>query len=144
MPLEKIHGQYSLRLFDHLMLTIAEGPWNEECVRKFHQDYALTLSPLGGEPWGDLVILHGESLLIPSAENLLRQIVAESYKKGLLAVAMVISNSIVQNTTRAQFEYVYQDAPVRMAFFSSAEQGLDWLIAQGFHADREAILAQIA
>ena len=126
------------------MFTVAVGPWNAECVDSFMRDYYQLVQPIHGSRWADLIVLHGESLLIPSAEQLLAKAVNYSVSRGLSDVALVLSHSIVQHSAEVQFLRVYQNSGLNLRIFANDEQALGWLIEQGLYTDNELILRELA
>jgi hypothetical protein len=139
-----IHGEYKLALSGNIMFTVARGPWNLECVASFMQDYYAIILPLHGSRWGDLIILQGESLLIPAAEKLLAKAISISCSKGLTEVAFVLSDSTVPNSAKEQFLRVYQPSGLNVQLFQNEQTALQWLIQQGLHCDKPAILPKFA
>ncbi|KXI28060.1 hypothetical protein [Paraglaciecola hydrolytica] len=142
--MNKAHGEYKLVLSGNIMFTVALGPWNAECVDSFMQDYYQLILPLHGSRWGNLIILHGESLLIPAAEYLLAKAVMISVSQGLTDVAIVLSNSSVQTSTEAQFLNVYKSSGLNLRTFQCDTAALAWLIQQGLRCDDGKILRNLA
>ena len=138
------HGEYKLVLSGNIMFTVAMGPWNAECVDNFMQDYYQMILPLHGSRWGDLIILHGESLLIPAAEHLLIKAISISCSQGLSDVALVLSNSLVQKSAEAQFLKIYTPSGANFRLFEHEQEALDWLQQQGLRCDNTEILRKLA
>lgn len=126
------------------MFTLATGPWNAECVRQFNREYIKLVSPLFGKQWGDLVILQGESLLIPDAEHLISQTVLESCQRGLSHVALIVSDSSIRAIARAQFMRIYPSSGLIVQYFDNPQEALDWLILQGLYCDKAEITQTLA
>lgn len=63
---------------------------------------------------------------------------------GLSDVALVLSDSTVKITAKQQFLRIYQGTGVNLAFFDSAQAGLDWLKEQGLDCPQSDILSQLA
>lgn len=139
-----IHGNFNLVLSGNIMFTLATGPWNAECVRQFNREYIKLVSPLFGKQWGDLVILQGESLLIPDAEHLISQTVLESCQRGLSHVALIVSDSSIRAIARAQFMRIYPSSGLIVQYFDNPQEALDWLILQGLYCDKAEITQTLA
>lgn len=139
-----IHGKFNLVLSGNIMFTLATGPWNAECVRQFNREYIKLVSPLFGKQWGDLVILQGESLLIPDAEHLISQTVLESCQRGLSHVALIVSDSSIRAIARAQFMRIYPSSGLIVQYFDNQQEALDWLILQGLYCDKAEITQTLA
>jgi hypothetical protein len=142
--LKDIHGNFNLVLSGNIMFTVATGPWNAECVRQFNREYIKLVSPLFGKQWSDLVILQGESLLIPEAEHLISQTVLESCQRGLSHVALIVSDSSVRAIARAQFMKIYPPSGLIVQFFEHQQPALEWLTLQGFFCDKTEINQALA
>lgn len=142
--MNKAHGDYKLLLSGNIMFTVAVGPWNAECVDSFMRDYYQVAQPLHGSRWADLIVLHGESLLIPAAEQLLAKAIQYSAARGLSDVALVLSHSLVQNSAEVQFLRIYEPSGLNLRLFTDDEQALSWLIQQGLRVDNNEILHQLA
>jgi hypothetical protein len=128
---KNIHGDFNLVLSGNIMFTEATGPWNAECVEKFNQAYFKLVMPFIGRRWGDLVVLHGESLLIPSAEQRLTDVIIKCRKQGLTDVALIMKEATVKSIAESQFKRVYQNSGVQMQFFNKQSDAIDWLTMQG-------------
>lgn len=131
----KVHGEFIVTLSGNVMLTQAFGPWNTECAEQFANAYALEIKALDHQPWADLVVLCGESLLIPDAERTLLEKIRLTKEKGLQRVAIVIGRSKVGVTSRMQLEKLYRQVGMAYEFFDQYEQGLAWLTSQGYQID---------
>ncbi|WP_340676646.1 hypothetical protein [Paraglaciecola sp.] len=142
--MNNIHGEYKLALSGNIICTVVVGPWNTECVECFMRDYYQLIMPLHGSRWGDLIILHGESLLIPAAEHLLTKAISISCSKGLTDVALVSSHSSVQSSAEAQFFNIYKPFGLNLHISKYEAQGLAWLQQQGLHCDNTEILRKLA
>jgi hypothetical protein len=118
------------------MFNVATGAWNAECTRQFNRGYIKLRCPFFGKKWADLVILQGESLLIPAAEHLIAQTVLESCQRGLSHVALIVSDSSIRAIARAQFMKIYPSSGLIVQYFDNQQEALDWLILQGLYCDK--------
>lgn len=139
-----VHGEYLITLCGEQLLTHAYGPWNRECVSAFSRDYHQEVAPRIGKRWADIVVLIGESLLIPEAESLLVSRINAAAEHGLKAVALVIGRSSVKASTRGQLERMYQQSPLPTAFFDSYQDASNWLHEEGFSSEPEHAKAHFA
>jgi hypothetical protein len=142
--LSNIHGDFNLVLSGNIMFTVATGPWNAECVRQFNREYIKLICPFFGKQWADLVILQGESLLIPAAEHLIAQTVLESCQRGLSHVALTVSDSSIRAIARAQFMKIYPSSGLIVQYFDNQQEALDWLILQGLYCDKSELTQKLA
>jgi len=85
--------------------------------------------------WADLVVLSGESLLIPSAERFLIEAAANMKSKGLRCVAIMFNDSIVKMSTQEQFTRVYANSGLDVGFFEHLADATDWLTKQNMHCE---------
>ena len=130
-----VHGEYLITLCGEHLLTHAYGPWNRECVSAFSRDYHQEVAPVIGKRWADIVVLIGESLLIPEAESLLVSRINAAADNGLEAVALVIGRSSVKTSTRMQLERMYAQTPLPISFFSTYQEAALWLESEGFSSN---------
>jgi hypothetical protein len=141
MQTAKIHGDYQLILIEQVMCVHAHGPWNEECVQHFQIEYSHHSLPRLNKQWADLVVLSGESLLIPSAERFLIQAAANMKSKGLRCVAILFNDSTVKMSTKEQFTKVYANSGLDVGFFTHLSDATEWLINQDIQCEQEQIKA---
>ncbi|CAD5248650.1 conserved hypothetical protein [Alteromonas sp. 38] len=120
------------------MLTQAYGPWNSECVDGLVLDYRGKSINMHGSRWGDIVILEGESLLIPDAESLLAERISAVRHLGLSHLALVLESSFVKSTTRNQLDAVYRQTGVDFSFYDTYAEARAWLTHLGYTLDEEA------
>lgn len=141
--MKNIHGDFKLVLSGNVMITVATGPWNQECIEKFRKEYFQLVQPLKGQQRADLVILQGESLLIPSAEQRLTKTINKSAEHGLSHVALVVSNAAIRPIAQAQFNKVYQSSGLNIQFFDQQVKALNWLTQQGVNYNESDISATL-
>ncbi|MEG3765436.1 hypothetical protein [Alteromonas sp. 14N.309.X.WAT.G.H12] len=135
--MNKVHGEFIVTLSGNVMLIQAFGPWNTECAEQFSKGYALALKALKDKHWADLIVLRGESLLIPDAERTLLEKIRWARSEGLERVAIVTGKSNVGVTSRMQLENLYGHFEFAYGFFDDYEQGLAWLTRHGHHVDSD-------
>ncbi|MCU7553427.1 hypothetical protein OCL06_02310 [Alteromonas sp. ASW11-19] len=133
-----IHGEYNLTLCGEHLITHAYGPWNLECVYAYTRDYVQEVAPVYGARWADITILEGESLMVPAAEARLRHGIAIAAEHGLASVALVLENSSVRNSTRAQLDNIYEAHSLPHRFFDHYQDALQWSLQAGYALDRRA------
>ncbi|MDO6567004.1 hypothetical protein Q4561_08020 [Alteromonas sp. 1_MG-2023] len=133
--MKTVHGSFVVTRCGNVMLTQAYGPWNRECVDSLVLDYRQKSIDMHGSKWGDIVVLEGESLLIPDAESLLTERLSAVHHLGLSHLALVLESSLVKSTTRNQLEVVYRQTGVDFSFFETYEEARTWLIHQGYTLD---------
>ena len=130
-----VHGEYLVTRAGDIVLTQAYGPWNRECVEAFGMDYRAETICLHGSRWSDIVVLQGESLLIPDAQSLLHAMIEAVHNLGLAHVALVLGHSSVQSSTRMQLDLMYRDAGPTYRFFDQYGEALAWLTSYGYRLD---------
>lgn len=139
--MKSVHGEFRVSCCGSIVLTHAYGPWNQECVNKFASEYRTESVGLMNGPWADIVVVVGESLLVPEAERLLREKVKAAVCVGLSHVAVVLGESTVRNTTQAQLDNVYDGLNVRYKCFDVLEEALKWLQQFSYELDVSALEA---
>ena len=91
--------------------------------------------------WADIIMLQGESLLVPEAERDLQVRIARAIQTGLRHVAVVMCKSEVKTTAKMQMSRIYKDLPATMAFFESLEEAMDWVTEHGYRCERADVEA---
>ena len=136
--MKPVHGSFVVTRCGNVMLTQAYGPWNCECVDGLVLDYRDKSIDMHGSNWGDIVVLEGESLLIPDAESLLTERISAVRHLGLSHLALVLESSLVKSTTQNQLEAVYRQTGVDFSFFDTYEEARAWLTHLGYVLDEDA------
>lgn len=137
----KQHGEFSLKMIQDLVLTNAVGPWNLECIVQFGLRYGESVYSAQATKWADIIMLQGESLLVPEAERDLQVRIARAIQTGLRHVAVVMCKSEVKTTAKMQMSRIYKDLPATMAFFESLEEAMDWVTEHGYRCERADVEA---
>ena len=133
-----VHGEYEIVLSGNVMLIQAFGPWNTECVVAYSQAYRQERAPLGNQLWADIVVLRGESLLIPDAERVLSERVQAVKAMGYRHIAIVTGESMVGVTSRMQLDNLYGPLGMDYEFFTSYGEAKAWLEQKGFITEAES------
>ena len=135
----KQHGEFSLIMNQDVVLTNAVGPWNLECIEQFGIDYATSVYSAKVSRWADIIMLQGESLLVPDAEKDLQVRIARAIETGLSHVAVVMCKSEVKTTAKLQMKRLYRNLPAELAFFDTLNEAIDWVKQQGYRCERESV-----
>ena len=126
----RAHGHVSFSLNGRILTIEAEGPGNAELIHEYQQhmqDYRMQLQ---GKPWTSLVIFNGESLLTPDAIQLVDEAVQTNRHYGMVAVAVVVTDTHCRTLVRQLWSGIYSQAGVPHQFFEAQEQARQWLLAQ--------------
>lgn len=137
----KQHGEFSLMMNQDVVLTNAVGPWNLECIEQFGIDYATSVYSAKTTKWADIIMLQGESLLIPEAEKDLKVRIARAIETGLCHVAVVMCKSEVKTTAKLQMKRLYRNLPVELAFFDTVHDAIGWITEHGYRCEAPVIEA---
>ena len=135
----KQHGEFSLIMNQDVVLTNAVGPWTLECIEQFGIDYATSVYSAKVSRWADIIMLQGESLLVPDAEKDLQVRIARAVETGLSHVAVVMCKSEVKTTAKLQMKRLYRNLPAELAFFDTLNEAIDWVKQQGYRCERESV-----
>ena len=133
------HGEFIVTRCGDAVVTQAYGPWNNECVKSFANEYRINAEALFGKVWCNIVCVTGESLLIPDAELQLRERTAAMQPLGLTHIAVVLGDSTAKATTKAQLKRAYKGLNIEFTFFEHIENAVEWLVEHGFSIDAESI-----
>jgi len=135
-----VHGDYIVTRCGEVMLTQAYGPWNGECVEGFVLDYRSKSMVMHGGVWSDIVLVEGESLLIPDAEIKLQERISAVRHLGLRHSALVIGASTVKSTSRMQLDSIFSKTGLEYGIFEEYDQAKAWIASAGYLLDEDAAL----
>ena len=138
------HGEFIVTRCGDAVVTQAFGPWNQECVKSFTDEYRLSAEGLFGKVWCNIVCVIGESLLIPDAEAQLRERTAAMQSLGLTHIAVVLSDSTAKATTKAQLKRTYKGLNIEVTFVELIEEAVEWLSEHRFSIDPDGISSHLA
>ena len=133
------HGEFIVTRCGDAVVTQAYGPWNNDCVKSFANEYRINAEALFGKVWCNIVCVTGESLLIPDAELQLRERTAAMQPLGLTHIAGVLGDSTAKATTKAQLKRTYKGLNIEFTFVELIENAVEWLVGHGFNIDLESI-----
>ena len=140
----KQHGDFVLTMVNDIVLVNAKGPWNTECVENFGLTYAGTVYKSGQLRWADIVMLSGESLLVPEAERALTERIGRAVAAGLGQVYIVTEKSRTAATSVRQIKKIYAPHSLSMDFVSDLDMAITLARTAGFAVDAEQIRAFFA
>ncbi|WP_296051356.1 hypothetical protein [uncultured Alteromonas sp.] len=140
----KQHGDFVLTMVNDIVLVNAKGPWNTECVENFGLTYAGTVYKSGQLRWADIVMLSGESLLVPEAERALTERIGRAVAAGLGQVYIVTEKSRTAATSVRQIKKIYAPHSLSMEFVSDLDMAITLARTAGFAVDAEQIRAFFA
>ena len=131
-------------MVNDIVLVNAKGPWNTECVENFGLTYAGTVYKSGQLRWADIVMLSGESLLVPEAERALTERIGRAVAAGLGQVYIVTEKSRTAATSVRQIKKIYAPHSLSMEFVSDLDMAITLARTAGFAVDAEQIRAFFA
>lgn len=137
----KQHGDFVLTMANDIVLVNARGPWNKECVENFGVAYAGSVYQSAKLRWADIVMLTGESLLVPDAEAALRVRIERAAMAGLAQVFVVTERSSVAATSTRQIKALYAGLPVTLEIVNTLDSAVQRCSELGFDCDPQAVKA---
>lgn len=124
------HGSFSLQVEGRILLLHGEGPGNAELIEQYQLAVLRHREALAGQPWGNLVVLHGESLLTHDAVQLMNLSIGRSCASGMVAAAVVLSDTNYPGLGEQLWHQIYVAADMPHAFFDNIESARGWLLEQ--------------
>ncbi|GAA0810824.1 hypothetical protein KO495_07200 [Colwellia sp. D2M02] len=121
------HGQYTIEHQDNILIVDAAGPFNDETAKHYHQDITQLINELSGEAWGSLVTFHGNSIFTPDAEQQLIETTRYRQERGMIAIAVVITNSAYADIQQMQLQRIYRQCRIDFHVFSEVSRAKSWL-----------------
>ncbi|EPJ49569.1 MAG: hypothetical protein OFPI_24350 [Osedax symbiont Rs2] len=123
------HGEYQVFKRDQLCIIESRGPFNAEMVCKYSLEVDQVTQQMP-ETWGQIVIMHQDSLFTPQAEIEMSNAIIARRERGLLVSAVIISNSQVHMNIVAQVSNIYERAGISYAFFDDTGGAEQWALQQ--------------
>ncbi|MBT1062369.1 hypothetical protein KJY73_02235 [Bowmanella sp. Y26] len=124
------HGSFSLQVEGRILLLHGEGPGNAELIEQYQLAVQQHRQALAGEPWGNLVVLHGESLLTHDAVQLMNLSIGRSRDSGMVAAAVVLTDTKYPGLGEQLWHQIYVAADMPHAFFADIGSARTWLLEQ--------------
>ena len=138
----KEHGHFVVSKAGQVLLFAGRGPWNDASLHKGSLEMSSIIAEIDKtNPWAQVSLLFGDSLLIPSAYKKFIQRTKGRKELGLCALAIVIKDSAISSLIKNQLSEAYVQAEINHAFFDSSEEALLWLRNQSFEISDEDIAA---
>ncbi len=128
--MQTVHGTIRLSVEGRILTIEGRGPWNLESIDLSVDSIDDDLRALYGAPWGALVMVEGDSILVPDAEARLIDVVRDDRHKGRLATALVLGDCTVPGLVTQHLQDVYTSAGDVFQAFSNADDARLWLNAQ--------------
>ena len=125
-----VHGIIRLSVAGRILTIEGRGPWNIESIDLSVDSIDDDLRALYGAPWGALVLVEGDSILVPDAEARLIDVVKDDRTKGRIATALVLGECSVPGLVTEHLEMVYTSAGDVFRSFTDVEAARDWLNQQ--------------
>ena len=123
------HGEYQVFKKDQLCIIESRGPFNAEMVCKYSLEVDKVTAQMP-EVWGQIVVMHQDSLFTPQAEVSMSDAIFSRRQRGLLVSAVIISDSQVRMNIEAQVSNIYDRAGINYAFFEQISGAEQWALQQ--------------
>lgn len=121
------HGEYRVEVQNNILLIEARGPFNKEVVTAYTADVLQALEQME-PPWGQVIVLHQDSVFTPEAESQLAKKVAQSKALGLVASGVVILNTQIEFVIKQQLSQVYKQSDVLHNYFDAEDAARSWVV----------------
>nr|WP_268820435.1 hypothetical protein [Paraglaciecola sp. G1-23] len=105
-----------------------DGPWNLEAVTQANLNFSELINGLSSEPWGALVVLHGDPIYVPEAADFLVKSIRSECDSGRVATAIMVEDSNSPEFAKRHLSDIYQRAGCEYRFFSDKAEASWWLI----------------
>ncbi len=124
------HGTYRIKVDNNILMVNAKGPFNIETVNRYHNEVLESVEQLAesGSPWGQVIVLHEESLFTHEASNQLMESNRLRKTKGLSHCAVVLVQPVGIKLIKKQMTGIYRDAGIEMQIFEKIEAAKQWLM----------------
>ena len=115
-------------------ISVAEGI-NKELIQHYQQDIARELARLAGSHWGVHLVLNGDVLMTPAANDRLIQESKHHKDLGRCGTAIELVNCQATRLIQRFWGNLYQQAGVPYCFVNNQQEAKAWLQQQIAIAD---------
>jgi len=123
------HGEYQVLKKGQLCIVESRGPFNAEMVHKYSLEVDQVTQEMP-QVWGQIVIMHQDSLFTPQAEFGMSDAIIARKARGLFVSAVIITDSQVRMNIETQVSNIYDRAGIRYAFFNEFSVAEQWALQQ--------------
>lgn len=132
--LDKSHGNWTIEVYDRVIITCTSGAWNKEAMQEFCAEYRRKAAPILGAPWASLLMIDNWELGVPEFEPLLKSHLNWATENGLSREAAVFEGGHLRE------EQMRRNIPTNGPFyqrknFRTLQQASGWLEGQGFEVE---------
>jgi hypothetical protein len=120
-------GLQRLTVEDNLIIIEGYGAWNLNDINQSKTQECEQVKSLYSHPWGVLLLLKGDSIIIPEARERLIEIVKVDRTKGRKATALVLSDCSVPNIVTEHLSDLYSAAGDKFENFQNIDSAKQWL-----------------
>lgn len=124
------HGTFDVCQMGRILRVEGTGPWNLESMRSSAKEAQSIVAALQGQPWAVLVVLHGESIFVPAAANMLIETVQREKTLGRCATAVLVNDCTSPNFAQMHMADIYDAASEHFQFFDDIHLATAWLHQQ--------------
>ena len=132
MPFDQ-HGEYKIWVKGKVLYATLHGSWNEQAAENYARDFKRQAKSLP-KPWGHIVYLNNWELCTPEMFPIITELVDWCIANGLERAANVFERSRTKEGFVNKMVAQQEGAFVR-AVFDNEEDAVNWLAAEGFHAE---------
>ena len=124
------HGTLDVRQEGQLLIVEGTGPWNLESLEASGVVANPLVDKLSSEPWGVVLIIHGEPIYVPEAAEALVTIVREQRQRGRIASAVVVEDCFSPRFARNHIGEIYDRAGETYKFLPDMDQAKEYVLEQ--------------
>ncbi len=120
-------GFQRLTVENNLIIIEGSGAWNLNDINLSKTQECTEVRSLYSKPWGVLLLLKGDSIIIPEARERLIEIVKVDITKGRKATALILSDCTVPNLVTEHLHDIYNAAGDEFDIFKDIDSAKQWL-----------------
>ena len=122
------HGSIDCHIQDNILFIEGDGPWNLEAVEQANNQYHQLMVTLHGKVWGKVVVLIGDPIYVPNAEEYLVQSIKQDRHNGCVATAIVVEQSNSPEFAKRHISEIHTKANDVFRFFADKDEASWWLV----------------
>jgi len=133
------HGDYWLQFSDNVIYLRIKGAWNLETFTHYNTEVNKYFSDNQSSNISALVVMEGESLMVPEVNEKYRSAINSRISQGLKNVAFNIGQSDCPSTLKLQVEKLYKGLEINYRFFDSLPLAMGWLNTLGVKINHDKV-----
>ncbi|WP_419148703.1 hypothetical protein [Pseudoalteromonas 'SMAR'] len=128
-----------MKLENNIIYLKIIGPWNAETFDYYNAELMQAIKLSGCKILSGIVVLEGDSLLIPEVFDRFREATLNRVETGLTNVAFFIQKSQCPSVIEEQVAMLYKGLTVNYSFHKTIQSAVLWLQSLKVNINKERV-----